>query len=288
MNENNIIHKIAGVVVLFNPDESVLNNINSYIQHTERLYIIDNSENESRLSQKILKNPTAYLLHSGSNIGIAGALNLAVESAIRDGYNFLLTMDQDSYFDEQVIEKLTAALNAFPDAGIVTPVHANKFNVPERTSSLYEEIPVTKTSGNILNLEVYKSVGPFNEDFFIDYVDIEYCMRITRAGYKVIQANDAILIHNEADLTEKFFLFKKVYPYNHHPVRFYYKTRNRFYLRDKFKKKFPDYFRFEFKLFINNLIKVLLYEDMKWRKLKMTLRGYRDYKQGVKGKIREL
>ncbi len=38
---------IAGVVVLYNPDESVVNNIQSYIQDIEILFVVDNSEEKT-------------------------------------------------------------------------------------------------------------------------------------------------------------------------------------------------------------------------------------------------
>lgn len=43
---------IAGVVILYNPDESVYKNISSYAPYIQKLYIIDNSEhtNENLLS----------------------------------------------------------------------------------------------------------------------------------------------------------------------------------------------------------------------------------------------
>lgn len=36
---------LAGMVILYNPDEKFINNILSYIDYVERLYVIDNSEN---------------------------------------------------------------------------------------------------------------------------------------------------------------------------------------------------------------------------------------------------
>lgn len=285
MTDNNIKNKLAGLVVLYNPDNSIEQNISSYIDQVGRLYVFDNSDIRSEIADKLQLNNKVTIIHSGHNEGIAKALNAGALKAIDDGYNFLLTMDQDSFVTAGMIDNLLTAINEFNNAGIISPVHTNKFNTPPTSPERYQEILVTKTSGNILNLEVYKSVGPFNEDFFIDYVDIEYCMRIIQAGYKVVQVNDAILIHNEANLTEKKFLFKIVYPYNHHPVRFYYKTRNRCYLKDKFKHIFPEYFGVESDLFVNNLIKVFLYEKQKLLKLKMSWLGYKDYKKGKTGKL---
>ena len=45
--------KLAGVVVLYNPDDNYIDNINSYINDIDLLYIIDNSE--KRIKFQIIK-----------------------------------------------------------------------------------------------------------------------------------------------------------------------------------------------------------------------------------------
>ncbi len=217
-------------------------------------------------------------------MGVAFALKYAANFFINAGFEYLLTMDQDSHVPEGMIENLLSGSSDYINIGIITPVHGNKFNIPATSGIAIEEILVAKTSGNILYLSAYKNTGVFNEDFFIDYVDIEYCIRLNLAGYKVLQLNSTVLEHNEGNISERNFFFKKVYPYNHAPIRFYYKSRNRFYLRDRFKSYFPHYFNSEIKLFINNFIKVILFEKYKIQKLKMSILGYLHYKNGIKGK----
>ena len=38
------------------------------------------------------------------------------------------------------------------------------------------------------NLKIYKQVGLFRDDFFIDYIDTEYCLRIRQQGFNIIVA----------------------------------------------------------------------------------------------------
>ena len=64
------------------------------------------------------------------------------------------------------------------------------------TTSLYEEVSQTMLSGNLINLKIYSEVGPFMEDLFLDYVDIEYYCRLQAAGYKIVQINRALIQHN--------------------------------------------------------------------------------------------
>ena len=50
--------KIAACVILYHPEESILNNIKSYINHIEKIYVIDNSEHKAFNCQHL----SVYLL----------------------------------------------------------------------------------------------------------------------------------------------------------------------------------------------------------------------------------
>lgn len=277
---------LAATVILYNPQPSVIENIKSYITQVDILIAVDNSER--KIADDILEffesNDVIYI-RNGKNLGIAAALNQAANLAIKEGFDFLLTMDQDSSATEKMIEALFKYVKENKDAGVISPVHLNKFGTTKIEDEEIVPRLCVKTSGNILNLKIFKKIGPFWEDLFIDYVDIEYCMRLNNSGYKVLEISKAELEHNEADIIKKKFFNKIVYPYNHSPIRYYYKTRNRLYLRKKYKNIFPEYFDYEIKLFINNLIKTVIYEDKKLMKLKMTALGLWDYFRGQRGAI---
>lgn len=40
--------KLAGVVILYHPDENIVENINSYITDIDFLYIVDNSDDVTK------------------------------------------------------------------------------------------------------------------------------------------------------------------------------------------------------------------------------------------------
>jgi rhamnosyltransferase len=98
--------KIAGVVVLYNPDESVIGNINSYIKDLELLYVFDNSEVKNELIEKLKKINKVKYFSVGKNVGIGFALNYVCDIAVKEGYDWLLTMDHDSYFEPNGVLKM--------------------------------------------------------------------------------------------------------------------------------------------------------------------------------------
>src|SRR5690606_29661762 len=96
--------KISGVVVLYNPDSGVLQNIKSYIDQIEYLFVVDNSEKVNDLLVAELKkiNKIEYK-NNFRNLGVATALNIGALKSINKGFDFILTMDQDSFAHPDMI-----------------------------------------------------------------------------------------------------------------------------------------------------------------------------------------
>ena len=64
---------LAGVIVLYNPNEAVLTSINSYINEINKLYVVDNSENVNVkvIEEEILKKDLEanYIIKIPSPLG---------------------------------------------------------------------------------------------------------------------------------------------------------------------------------------------------------------------------
>jgi rhamnosyltransferase len=284
--------KIAGVVVLYRPDVNAINNIRSYLDDICVLYVVDNSETvHKEIVDKFLRLEKIAYLHYGENLGIARALNIAASKAIEDGYDFLLTMDQDSCASSRMVSLMLDSVNDkdISRIGIIGPFHVTEFDKKVAGFENFEVIDFTMTSGNLLNLGVYQVVGPFLDELFIDFVDIEYCLRLMQKGYLVVQANRATLKHNLGNITQVKFFNKQLRTSNHPPLRRYYMTRNRFFIW----KKYRD-FEGATQAIVNDkacfwgqLRNIMLMEKDKIAKLVMIVKGYLDYKRNVFGKYRD-
>jgi rhamnosyltransferase len=279
--ETNKDLSVCGMVMLYNPKMEVLGNIESYLNQVELLLIIDNSEvkNEKLISILIEINKIKYIDNKG-NLGVSRALNQASELAISLGFKFLLTMDQDSKAPEDMVRDLLLSSKELQNVGIVSPLHADKFNTHLKFNGIVNKLKVVKTSGNIINLDAFLEIGEFDKDLFIDYVDIEYCYRLKQNKYGIYRINNIILEHNEADIDERKFLNKKYYPYNHQPFRFYYKTRNMLYLC----KKYTEYRKELINSYLRIIVKVILFEEYKYQKIKMSILGLVDFIRNRFGK----
>jgi len=275
--------KIEAVVVIYNPDEYILDNISSYIDFVDKLYIVDNSEikNVDIINKiKRLSSKCVYIDNNG-NQGIGQALNIGAKFAIKNKANWLLTMDQDSKFEDNDLKIMLNWIksNNIENIGIVSPMHSEN---EQATHKFYETI--TMTSGNILNLSILDKLDFFNEKLFIDSVDTEYCLRLKQQGFLIKRIYDVILNHNLGDIQIYKFLGFSVKSSNHNAMRRYYMTRNRLYIYKEYYDIHPQFLKSDMRRAFIQFIKIILVEKDKLSKVKYTIKGIRDYYRGKFGK----
>lgn len=277
--------KVACIVVLYNPGEDVFDNIQCCADQVGVVFIIDNSSTpDDNLVERIKKQKNLFYIKNERNLGLARALNMGAAKAIERGCDYLLTMDQDSRPAPDMVARMMDCLETFEPTtvGIVSPCHVIR-NMPRQERVGCREVLVAMTSGNLLNLEVYQKVGPFLDELFIDYIDHEYCLRLHRQGFKVIEAPAALLEHGLGNTVTRDFGIKRFSVTNHHPFRRYFMTRNRFYVMNTYKEEFQGYYRQQLRAFFDELAGILFFERQKLPKFRMVLKGYLDYKRGVTG-----
>jgi rhamnosyltransferase len=278
--------RIAALVILYNPGENILDNINSYINQVDKVIIVDNSElsNEVLLTRASFKN-FEYIFNN-SNIGVAAALNVGAQRAIDQGFDYLLTMDQDSKAANGMVKELLSIIQSSENVGIVSPEHLDKdIQSQLKPEGLFiKNVLFTITSGNLLNLDAYKIAGRFLDELFIDHVDHEYCLRLKKNNYKIIKTNRSILYHKLGNPNRKKFFRWTFYPSHHPPLRLYYRTRNRFFVDKLYRKLFPEYVKTDRRNFIRELFEIIAFEKSVWKKIKMIFQGYIDYKKNRLGK----
>ena len=288
--------KFEGVVVLFKPEDKMLSNIDSYIKDLDKLYVVDNTPGED-ISEKFKGNKKIQYVPLKDNKGIAYALNKGAKLAIKDGADWLLTMDQDSSFTPGALKEMKDFIkdyskndkifskiigSKFEQLGIVSPFHVTTRTINEKPTGIDRPLMVM-TSGNLVNLKAYKKVKGFKDWMFIDCVDFEFCLNLRKHNYEIIQLNYVKLNHELGDTQKRKILNKTVFADNHSAFRRYFITRNRHYLYDLYHDEFPLYCDLEIARTKKELLKIWLLEKNKIKKTKAIYKGYRDYKKGITG-----
>ncbi len=279
---------VAAVTVLYHPDENVVENIIGYAEQADVVYAVDNTPlPEAELGEHLSKAGNVVYLPQGENRGMATALNIGAGRAIGDGYDFLLTMDQDSRATPGMVQAMLDCISGRETdrVGIVSPFHAVKSD-PQPARGGCEEVLTVMTSGNLLNLDVYRRVGPFLEGLFIDYVDDEYCLRLNAAGFKVIRCNDVVLEHQLGNISGHNYRGRTVHVSNQNSMRRYYMVRNRFHVIERYRSLYPEYCARQLANLRGEIKGIILFEEHKFSKLWMAAKGYLDYRLGRMGRVR--
>lgn len=275
------------MVVLYCPTGEVLTTVKSCLEQVEQLYLVDNSEQATgEVAMSLVKPGKTVYLPNYANLGIAAALNQAAQLAVEAGYEYLLTMDQDSLASAGMVSRMMdclATIDATRPVGMLAPFHVTPAAQPDDSKPDCCEVMTPMTSGCLLNLAAYCAAGPFRDDFFIDFVDNEYCLRLRREGFMVIRANQALLKHQVGELRT----FGPFVATNHGPLRRYYKTRNRLYVFREYLAVFPAHCLFDLVRLVKEIGSVLLFEDQKFSKFRMMLRGALHFFQGRLGSFDE-
>jgi len=272
--------KLAGVVVLFYPSEEVFDNIKSYLDVIDILYIIDNTPEDSYLDFK--SNKIKYI-SKNINIGIAKAYNLALNYAKKDGYDFLLLMDQDSRFDNECLKKYLFCIDANSGKNVILYALNHK-KTEMKSDCIYEKNNIVMSSGNVINVEEALKIGGFDERLFIDEVDHEFCFRAIINGYYIVYFPYIYIHHNLGKLFIKNG--KKIRLYS--SKRLYYIVRNYLFVRKLYKHKFVNFFEKRDKFMIKFIINNLKYSKNKFKTFIFIIKAFFDFITNKMGKRVEI
>lgn len=237
--------KIFSIIVTYNPNiEHLTKLVNLLIFQNVDVVIVDNkSNNFSEFGSLKLRK----LIILEDNLGIAKAQNKGIEYAIQQNAEYIVFFDQDSTICDNFISDLMFDYRELENNGVQVGSIGSRF-MDERFSFFYPSInynngkrervdteniiePTKSTllisSGSLVSISTLLSVGLMRENYFIDYVDTEWCFRAESKGYSNYISSRAVMKHAVGDNMIENRYFKTPI---HSPFRRYYITRNAFYM----------------------------------------------------------
>ena len=285
---------VCAVIVSYNPSSDVLSHITALRPQVLSLVVVDNGSSPENLV--MLRNGSSRLgfklIENGLNRGIAYALNQGICQASMNGATWVAFFDQDSVIPPNFMDLMFETYNDSPmrlQAGIICPRYCD-----ERTDivlplpcSKKKEILAVPTSGSLVPTEIFRLVGEFNEDLFIDYVDVEFSLRVRKAGYRIIQSTQAVLRHSMGKITRHRFARRFFITTNHNAARRYYITRNRIWVLARYWSDWPWSAK-EVKSACAEAIKIIFVEGDRLMKFRNIFLGCADAMTGHMGKRIEL
>jgi rhamnosyltransferase len=293
MIENNV----ASIMVTYNPEEEVINNVQSIIQSCERLIIIDNGSSSS--SKDILKplqeESKVTFIYNQNNMGLGHALNQGINYILHSPdlskIEWIATFDQDSNVGKDYFTKMLASYERHhnkEEVAMLAPNWTEEKLLNQEIARKEERLQLVEkktviTSGSLVKRKVFAEIGLFEEDYFIDFLDHEFCLRARKYGYKIFMVPQVTMVHNLGDTKQHKLLRSNVMATNHNYIRRYYITRNRMYTYKKYFHSEKEWIKEDFIATAKEFIIILLFEQDRGKKLGSMFKGLFDALTGKKG-----
>ena len=237
--------KVAIIIINFNGEKDTLQCLRSlealsFPKENLLTIIVDNgSKKKFELPKAKLDIGELVALNTGENLGFAGGNNFGIEYAIKNGADYIMLLNNDTYVEKNLVKELVVAFQNEKNVGIVAPkiyfakgfeFHKNNYKnedlgkvfwyaggimdwknvigrhrgVDEVDSGQYEKIEDTDFATGccfFTSVEVLQAVGVLDEKLFLYYEENDLCQRVRQHGYRIIYAPKATLWHKNAQST---------------------------------------------------------------------------------------
>jgi rhamnosyltransferase len=229
------LHSTAALVVTHHPDSDLPKRLEKIATQVRTVFVVDNSGRpgiESALSALPLTN--VELIANTRNEGLGYALNQGMRRAIEQGFPWVLTLDQDTDVDHDMVSSLSRIVCAYPDPFSIAVAASNarsrksgRLYLRSRGARLpYREVKTPMTSGSLHSTAIYSRIGGFRSEFFIGAIDLEYCLRARANGFRVICSEEPLMTHAAGATDERQFMGRTVLIAKQSLPRWYLDFRN--------------------------------------------------------------
>lgn len=284
------------VIVTYNPDEKLLSTVKSLTKQNVEILIVDNTVKEKNEILQLVSTdyPTTHIKRNNENIGLASAQNIGIEYAIQNCFEYTSFFDQDSIVPENYFSIIQSDINSIElkennNFGAIGPDfldrntkqharYAKLKKISFETVFFNNEKEILNvsfliSSGSVFQTKVFKKIGIFREDFFIDQVDTEFSLRLLSNGYNLYATNSVILNHTIGDRSLEKIMGLTIKPNHHNSKRKFFIFRNGMKTILMYGKKYPSFINLMTQRFIHDILGVIFFESKKFEKMKFILLG---------------
>jgi GT2 family glycosyltransferase len=201
--------------------------------------VLDNSSTDGSVDAICNQFPDVQIIHLAENLGYAGNNNVGIKEALKLGAEWVFVLNEDVILDQNCIQQLIDIGESDPNIGIVGPLvyHYDEPTVIQSAGGMlgkyWESIHLGQNEpdqGQFINPRqvewisgcailvrstAIEQAGMLDSGFFIYWEETEWCIRIGRAGWKIVHVPLAKLWHKGVQRN-----------YSPKPSFTYYATRN--------------------------------------------------------------
>jgi len=298
--------RIGVFVCNYNKKDMVVQCVQSILNQTMTqidVYVVDNASSDG--SVEALKRRFGnriVILENKENLGGSGGFNTGLRRGIQNNYDYLVLADNDVVMADNAIECLYHYMKEHSEVGlcgakilekqspqiiqemggtlqlnqfrVVSYYHRNNDSerIPKELNCDFVSACTLMANGKAMN-----EIGVMDDDFYIYMDDIEWCIRMKQAGYRIAVCGDARVWHEKQAINAM--------PSN--TFARYYLWRNKIYLFSKYVEEHDlellseEILRNTFNIIYGNLFKHLYQENVS------VLYALEDFINGIRGKAKE-
>lgn len=219
-------HTVAVVILNWNGGEEILDCLQSVFESVYKaieVVVVDNGSEDGSTEAIGRRFPQVHFIRNQRNLGFARGSNQGMEWALARGIRYALLLNGDARMDPEMIRELLAAVERKEDAIVACPrmylgggkrganriwfvygtvklwagVFGNPaFNLPD--SPQWDESREMEFASGCCMLipeRIMRSVGLFDEAFFAYCEDVDWSIRIRKAGFRLQYVPTARLWH---------------------------------------------------------------------------------------------
>jgi rhamnosyltransferase len=284
------------IFVLYQPTEEFLENLAKAHTFCPDIVAVDNSPEADISLHGNLREQGIRIIFNRNKGGLAGAYNRGAELLLEQDCEVIFLLDQDSDIEALFFEKMLQACRDLGTGEFLVgpkiyeinlekcmPVFQPGKYIPKRlriddqNEGMFPSLCII-SSGSALSAAAYRKLGPFREDYFIEYIDIEYCLRAVSQNVPVYM-NAAVTMRQTTGKIERH---GDKYTTNHVAWRRYYGARNAVHCLYLHRASWGLHWVSGLLAFLQ-VLRVLQYEPQKVKKITAITCGYIDGLFGLLG-----
>ncbi|MBM3426425.1 MAG: glycosyltransferase family 2 protein [Bacteroidetes bacterium] len=214
-----------------------------------QVVLVDNASKEGEGEQLKALFPQIHLITNSENLGFTGGNNVGIRYALTQGFDQVLLLNNDTLVDPDFLIPLQACLQK-PGYGVAQPLicfaqdPATIWSAGGRWNSLLgraitlgDRVPLSTYQPKrteldwatgccmLVSREVLLQVGLLPEPYFAYFEDVEWSLRIRKAGFKIGLAEQAVIYHEAGAASKKQHAEGTL-----NPKVFYFHVRNQLFL----------------------------------------------------------
>jgi len=188
------MRKIAIGIVTYNPTPSLTSRIDLALAAGFALYIFDNSPQNETVREFCKSHNNCIYITCGKNVGLGFGISSVCAQAYYDSYPALLFFDQDTIFDHSTLDFVEELyINKGNMAVHYSAIIFNSKDVDRVNTEnkfLLKDVLMSINSGSLYFLENLKKLNWYNESYFVDCVDYEFCLNSSNHGFKIAECSN--------------------------------------------------------------------------------------------------